>query len=246
MRSSTRMQAPVRQPCLHAVAGRCLGNGAHEATVFTGEDRIAARDGGQRADRFERAGQPLHVQLFLPQPPGHCGTGAPGEHGNVLGQRRQAPRGLVRTQCERGMLQARAALFDVPTASRFQPPSGFLQALPQQGQPRLRAQGIQPQGRLVGTLGQRAQVLALQRLQAQVERAQAGAQLACIRHQQLGRGRGRGRAQVGGKIGQGEIRLVADGGHHRHCDAAIARTSDSSLKAHRSSSEPPRAIRMAS
>ncbi len=56
----------------------------------------------------------------------------------------------------------------------------------------------------------------------------------------LGGGRRRRRAQIGDKIRNREIRLVADAGDYREFrDAAIARATISSLNAHKSSSDPP-------
>ena len=56
---------------------------------------------------------------------------------------------------------------------------------------------------------------------------------------QFGGGRGRGSAQVGDKIGNGEIGLMSDGRNHRQADAAIARATRSLLNAAKSSSDPP-------
>ena len=59
------------------------------------------------------------------------------------------------------------------------------------------------------------------------------------RRRQFGRRGRRRRAQVGGEVGQRDVGLVADAADHRQRQPAIARTTRSSLKAHRSSSEPP-------
>ena len=92
----------------------------------------------------------------------------------------------------------------------------------------------------VGALHGLAQALRLQVAQPRVQRAQAPQQVIAMRDQQFGRGRRRRRAQVGDEIGEAEVDLVADRGHHWNLRlAAIARATASSLNAHRSSSEPP-------
>ena len=56
---------------------------------------------------------------------------------------------------------------------------------------------------------------------------------------QLGGGGGRRRAQVGAEVGDGEVGLVADAADQRHRAAHDGARQRSSLKAHRSSIEPP-------
>jgi hypothetical protein len=55
----------------------------------------------------------------------------------------------------------------------------------------------------------------------------------------FGGGSGSRRAQVGGEVAQGEIRFVTDPADDGTSELATARTTRSSLNAHRSSMEPP-------
>ena len=56
---------------------------------------------------------------------------------------------------------------------------------------------------------------------------------------QFGCGRGRGGAEIGDEVGNGEVRLVPNSRDNGTVLAAMARATDSSLKVHRSSSDPP-------
>ena len=68
---------------------------------------------------------------------------------------------------------------------------------------------------------------------------QPPAQLGLVRHHELRGGGRRRRAHVGDEIGDGVVDFMADGRNHRNRERWIARATVSSLKAHRSSSEPP-------
>ena len=74
---------------------------------------------------------------------------------------------------------------------------------------------------------------------AVVELREAMRELGADRHRELGGGRGRRGAPVGGIVDQRRVGLVSDRRDQGMRLAAAARTTISSLNAHRSSSEPP-------
>jgi hypothetical protein len=76
-------------------------------------------------------------------------------------------------------------------------------------------------------------------LGAVAELADGGEEVGADRHRKLGGGGGGGRAHVGSEVAQGGVGLVATAEMVGMGDSATARTTTSSLNAHRSSTEPP-------
>ena len=89
------------------------------------------------------------------------------------------------------------------------------------------------------SLRRRSASLTVAPLSAAVEAREVGHELGAHGNGKLRRRGRRRRAHVGGVVDQRRVGLVADRGNERDFASAAARTTISSLKLHRSSSEPP-------
>ena len=187
------------------------------AAVVVLQDRIAARDGGQRTDRFERTREPAQTQCVALQAPRDRGLrtlarARPGVRAAATAAVAAGSRAAPRRRGAAVRARVRAA-----APGGVEPAHGFALAPAQRIQPRLRAQrvaGATRRDRRAASPGAGA---------ARAGRAGAGAGRAgaCSRSSRLGASSsaatdGVGARRSAAKSAEAEVGLVSDRGHHRH------------------------------
>lgn len=177
------LQAAIGKPCIDPVAGLRIADTAHHAAIGVLQDRVAARDRRQRADRFKRTRQPAQAQGVVLQAADDRGLRTRGEYGQAVAQYVQAPLWLHRAQHRQGMAQARKAAVVLRTPYTVQALAGVLLAHLHRLQARLWTQCTQSQGGAVGALHGVAQAVQMQGLQALLQAAQAGEQVDTVGRQ---------------------------------------------------------------
>ena len=189
---------------------------AHDAAIGVLQDRVAARDGRQRADRLQRARQATQAHRVAARRRAMASAAAMRPQASRALQARQPSLRMRRAQHRIGMAQAGAVAVQpsLPGGSEPRRPSAALRAAVAGAPVDAAHAGATPRDRRAaspragaGAAGCAARASSARRRREQV--VLAG-------HQQFRRGRWRRRAQVGGEVGEAEIGFMADRGDDRH------------------------------
>ena len=148
---------------MHRVAGRHVARVAHDASVAALDDAVAARDGGQRTHRLQRARQTTQLQGIALHASRDRGLQARMRIGQLLAQQLQPALRPHRLQHRAGVAQVGRVRLQPLLPGRLQPAQRFVATPRMRQQARLRPLRVEPQRGAVGTLGKLAQVVGLQR-----------------------------------------------------------------------------------